>query len=285
MRIACKAGGIENDTRRVPTFVKLNIVPARTGIQWVKLGMQTFLRQPLALTGLFFMYLAAVLVISQLPLVGPVLGAMLVPAATLGLMAATAEAAGGRFPMPTVLLSAFRAGRQRARAMLVLGAIYTVGSVLASLLGGLLGGEPAPVPATPPGELEAPQVDARMLYILLLHTPLVVLFWHAPALVHWHGVAPAKSLFFSAVACLRNFGALFMFGLAWLAVFLTAAFAVSGLGMMLGGVAIARSIMMPTVLLLVAMFSTSLYFTFRDSFRADGEERLPDSAPGGESKP
>ena len=72
--------------------MKLNIVPARTGVVWVKLGVRTFLKQPLALTGLFFMYMAAVLVLSQLPQVGPVLGAMLVPAATLGLMAASAPA-------------------------------------------------------------------------------------------------------------------------------------------------------------------------------------------------
>ena len=90
--------------------MKLNIVPARTGILWVKLGVKTFLKQPLALTGLFFMYMAAVLVISQIPLLGIVLGAMLVPAATLGLMAATAEAESGRFPMPTVLISGITVG-------------------------------------------------------------------------------------------------------------------------------------------------------------------------------
>jgi MFS family permease len=250
--------------------VKLNIVPARTGLTWVKLGVKTFLKQPLALTGLFFMYMAVVLVISQVPLVGPVLGAMLVPAATLGLMAATAEAASGRFPMPTVLISAFRAGRQRARAMLVLGAIYTAGSLLAMLLGTLLTGD-APPPATP-ADPQAPPADMRMLVILLLHSPLLLLFWHAPALVHWHGVAPVKSLFFSAVACLRNFGAMTIYSLAWLGLFLLVGFALSALGMVMGGVAVARSIMMPTVLILVAMFSTSLYFTFRDSFRADDEE-------------
>ena len=43
--------------------MKLNIVSARTGIQWVKLGVQTFFKQPLALAGLFFMYMAAVLVL------------------------------------------------------------------------------------------------------------------------------------------------------------------------------------------------------------------------------
>ena len=263
--------------------MKLNIVPARTGIQWVKLGVKTFMKQPLALTGLFFMYMAAVLVISQLPVIGVVLGAMLVPAATLGLMAATAEATAGRFPMPTVLVSAFRAGRQRARAMLVLGAIYTAGSLLAGLLGGLLAG----APGTPVGtEAEVPQLDARVLLVLLLHMPLVILFWHAPALVHWHGISPVKSLFFSAVAFLRNFGAMFMYGLSWLALFLLVGFVVSTLGMMLGGVAVARSIMLPTVLLLVAMFSTSLYFTFRDSFQADdAPEPAADGSTGGESTP
>jgi MFS family permease len=228
--------------------------------------------------------MAFVLVISQLPLVGPVLGAMLVPAATLGLMAATAEAESGRFPMPTVLISAFRAGKQRARAMLVLGAIYAVGSLLATFAGGLIAGDAAPVAAAA-ADAQAPEIDPRMVWTLLLHLPLVVLFWHAPALVHWHGVSPVKSLFFSAVACLRNFGAMFMYGLMWLLVFLAVGFAISTLGMLLGGIAVARSIMMPTVLLLVAMFSTSLYFTFRDSFRADGDAELAAVAPGGEDPP
>jgi hypothetical protein len=202
---------------------------------------------------------------------------MLVPAATLGLMAATAEAESGRFPMPTVLISAFRAGRQRARAMLVLGAIYTAGSLAATLLGTLLTGG---ADAAGSGEVQAQAqaIDARTLVVLLLHMPLVVLFWHAPALVHWHGVPPVKSLFFSAVACMRNLGALLVYGLCWLAVFLLVGFTISTIGMMVGGLAVARSIMMPTVLLLVAMFSTSLYFTFRDSFRADDAE-APASRP------
>ncbi|MEJ8836114.1 BPSS1780 family membrane protein [Ramlibacter sp. AN1133] len=262
--------------------MKLNIVPARTGFVWVKLGMRTFLKQPLALTGLFFMYMAGVLVLSQLPFVGSVLGAMLVPAATLGLMAATAEAASGRFPMPSVLISAFRAGRQRARAMLVLGAIYTVGSMLATLLASALVGEPGAAVAA---DSQSPPLDARSLVALVLHTPLVILFWHSPALVHWHGIAPVKSLFFSAVACFRNLGAMLMYAVTWLGVFVVVAFVFSSVGMMLGGVAVARSVMLPTVLLLVAMFSTSLYFTFRDSFDPDDELAEPQPAPPEESAP
>src|SRR5205085_12405575 len=142
------------------------------------------------------------------------------------------------------LVSAFRAGRQRARAMLVLGGIYTAGSLLASVLGSFLVGEPA---LGTPADSQTPEVDARMVLVLLLQSPLVVLFWHAPALVHWHGVSPVKSLFFSAVAFFRNFSAFVIYGFAWLAVFLAIGFFASSIGMMLGGLAVARSILLPTV--------------------------------------
>ena len=165
--------------------------------------------------------------------------------------------------------------------MLVLGVIYTLGSLLATALANVLVGGAAPAPAA---DAQNAPVDARALVAMLLHTPLVVLFWHSPALVHWHGVAPVKSLFFSAVACFRNLGAMLLYGATWLAVFAVVGFVFSTVGMMLGGVAVARSVMMPTVLLLVAMFSTSRYFTFRDSFQADDVPEAQ-ATPGGESAP
>ncbi|HEX9720635.1 MAG TPA: BPSS1780 family membrane protein [Ramlibacter sp.] len=251
--------------------MKLNIVPARTGVQWVKLGMKTFAKQPLALAGLFFMYMAAVIAVAQVPVVGVVIGGMLVPAATLGLMAATAEATKGRFPMPSVLISAFRAGRQQVRAMLLLGVIYTVGSKLMTELATLVMGTPA---------ADSGEVDGATLLALVLHTPLFLMFWHAPALVHWHGVTPAKSLFFSMVACLKNFGAFLVYGLTWLVVFLAVGMVFGLMGGLLGGPEMARAVMMPTALLMAAMFSTSIYFTFLDSFVATPEE--PELQPPGE---
>ena len=85
--------------------MKLNLVPPRQGLLWVRLGMKTFWRQPLAMAGLFFMYMASVTVLSLVPMLGIGLSLVLLPAATLGLMAATREAANGKFPMPTVLAS------------------------------------------------------------------------------------------------------------------------------------------------------------------------------------
>ena len=67
--------------------MKLNIVPARTGVQWVKLGVRTFFQQPMALTGLFFMFIAVMTIVSMIPYIGSALVLGLLPAATLGLTA------------------------------------------------------------------------------------------------------------------------------------------------------------------------------------------------------
>ncbi|HEY1090028.1 MAG TPA: BPSS1780 family membrane protein [Burkholderiaceae bacterium] len=251
--------------------MKLNIVPARTGIQWVREGVKTFFSQPLALIGLFFMYMAVMLIVSQLPAIGVVLAGVLVPASTLGLMAATREASSGKFPMPTVLVSAFRAGQQRLKAMLQLGVIYTALSLLASFLVSLL------VPAVPPtGAQAGEQISGALLLTLLLHMPLFLMFWHAPALVHWHGISPVKSLFFSVVACLRNTGAFLVYGLAWGALVMVLGLVIALFASMMGSAQMASTIMMPFAFLMAAMMSTSIYFTFRDCFVAD---ESADAAP------
>ncbi|MFC5520884.1 BPSS1780 family membrane protein [Polaromonas jejuensis] len=265
--------------------MKLNIVPARTGLTWVRLGITTFIRQPLAMSGLFFMFMALLSIATLVPFVGAALALALLPAATLGLMAATQEATKGKFPMPSILISAFRAGQQRVRAMMVLGALYAVGflalmGVSALFDGGqfaslyLLGGQISE-------ELvQQGNFQLAMWVALALYLPLSLMFWHAPALVHWHGITPVKSLFFSFMACYKNFGALTVFGLAWIGVFVAAAALVSLVAIVLGNPMFAAVAMFPMVLVIVAMFFTSIYFTFRDSFLATPDDSLPDHGLG-----
>ena len=164
--------------------MKLNLVPARTGATWVKLGMQTFFKQPLALVGLFFMFMALMSVASMVPMVGLPVAMTVLPATTLGLMAATLEATKGKFPMPLILLSGFRAGPTKVRAMLTLGGMYATGFMLAMGLsyvvdgGGFarmyLGGH------VPDKEMmESSEFMAAMWTFIGLHLPLSLLFWHA----------------------------------------------------------------------------------------------------------
>ena len=251
--------------------MKLNIVPARTGMVWIKLGIRTFFKQPLALAGLFFMFMAVMTIASQLPFIGLAIAMALLPAATLGLMAATREATEGRFPMPLILITAFRTGPREARAMLILGGLYALGFLGAMAVSYLVdGGDFARVylgGANPTREMMLePAFQGAMWVFIGLHLPLSLLFWHAPALVHWHGLSPAKSLFFSLVACLRNFWAYAIFGVMWLALLVLVLICVTTLAALLGSAEIAGSLLFLAMLLVATMFFASLYFTFRDTF-------------------
>ena len=267
--------------------MKLNIVPARTGMTWVKLGVKTFFQQPLALSGLFFMFMALLSIATLVPFIGAALALALLPASTLGLMAATQEATKGKFPMPSILISAFRAGKQRMRAMLLLGALYAAGFLTLMAVSALVDGGQFAKLYLVGGKITEEMVtqgnfQLAMWVTLALYLPLSLLFWHAPALVHWHGIPPLKSLFFSLIACYKNWAALTVYGLIWVTIFVLTMLLVTLVAALLGNPGIAAMALFPVALLMMAMFFTSIYFTFRDSFTdTDTDEALdaPPAAP------
>jgi len=254
--------------------VRLNLVPARTGLLWVRLGIRTFVRQPLALSGLFLLYMMALSLLSLLPLIGNLVALALLPATTLGIMIATREAAAGKFPLPGLLLQAFRSGHARLRDLLVLGLVYAVSfmavlGVSALIDGGAfaqlyLGGA-----AVTQDAVQGEAFQRAMWIGMLLYLPLSLLFWHAPALIHWQGVTPAKSLFFSLLACWQNKWAMAVFMLAWMGVFMLAGVVLSLLGGLFGNPETVATLLFAAALTMAAMFFTSFYFTFRDSFTTD----------------
>jgi hypothetical protein len=251
--------------------MKLQIVPASTGITWVKLGVKTFFKQPLALGGLFFMFMAATTFLSIIPVAGTVIALAVVPAASLGLMVAALEALRGNFPMPSILFTAFKAGKPRLRAMLTLGVMYAVCVLGIVMLVGAIGGDTfAQLDMSNPEKIRAVMDNQAFQNAIVvgagLYGVLSVLFWHAPGLVHWYGISPTKAIFFSVVACMRNLGAYLMYGLTWMALFMAASVV---LGVVLGAFGLAslgRPVLMAFMLSMAAMISTSVYFTFRDSF-------------------
>lgn len=251
--------------------MKLHIVPAKQGLAWVQQGIRTFWRQPLAFTGLFFLFMAWVSVLSMIPVIGAALALVILPAATLGLMVATEQAASGKFPMPMVLMIAFRAGQQRLKAMLILGLLYAASFLAVMLISAMVdGGGFAKVylansPITPE-VVNASDFQMAMWLATVLYIPLSMMFWHAPALLHWHGVPPVKSLFFSLVACWRNLGAFSVYTLAWMGVFLSAGMVMLFVISLVGEQSLAETVITPVALLMAAMFFTSVYFSVRDCF-------------------
>ena len=254
----------------------LKHVPASTGIQWVKRGIQTFFRQPFAISGLFFMFMAGLSLMSVVPFLGSLVAIVITPAATLGLMAASRKADQGEFPMPSTLITAFRQGTSHSRNMLMLGGLYATSLLLLVAVAFLLGPDLPEVAGetglTP--EMLATVFNSPGLWLSgSLYVPILMMFWHAPALVHWHGVAPVKSLFFSLVACWTNKGALTLYMLAWLGLLVAAMFVITLFTRAFGAETVGF-LLYPLVLLFASVFYASLWFTFQDSFEFDGSSDL-----------
>jgi hypothetical protein len=102
----------------------------------------------------------------------------------------------------------------------------------------------------------------------LLYIPLAMMFWHAPALVYWHGVSPIKSLFFSLVACWKNLKAFGVYVLAWSVIFLGTGLLALSISSLLGNPGLMGATLLPLMLVAAAMFFTSMTFTVRDCLQA-----------------
>ncbi|MFM9880520.1 MAG: BPSS1780 family membrane protein [Burkholderiaceae bacterium] len=254
--------------------MKLHVVPAGAGFGWAVLGIKNFLKQPVALGGLFFLFLGLIAITSLVPILGTALALALLPAITLGLMEATQLAEKGIFPMPSVLLTALRAEPARRRQMAFLGALYAAGFLLimgitALFDGGqfarlyLLGGEITQELLTDSDFQLASWVS------LALYLPLSLLFWHAPALTHWQGLGAVQSMFYSFVACMKNFWALSVFGLVWVGLLIGLLILVTTVAALSGSPKLVTVAIVPVSLTVAALFFMSTFFTYRDSFIFD----------------
>lgn len=262
--------------------IALNVVPAAAGKAWVKQGIQTFFKQPLALGGLFFMFLAVVSVISIVPVIGGALALIVLPAATVGLMEASKQANAGTFPMPSALFSAFRISPTKTRNILVLGVGYAAAFLLVLGISALLdGGQFAQMYLS--GEvvskqvLESSEFQMATWVSMVLYVPISMMFWHSPALVHWHDVPPLKALFFSWMSCIRNLKAMVVYVVSWMAVFLLGGIAMALVAGLTGSESMVSMAMLPVALLMASMFFCSIYFSVRDCFKPqnDGNPDTP----------
>lgn len=254
--------------------MKLNIVPASTGTLWVKQGARTFVRQPVALTGLFLMFMALMSLISMIPLIGGILGLVLIPSASLGLMAGAQEALAGKFPRPLTLFCAFRVSKDKSKQMLLLGVFYAIGFLILAALSALMdGGSFAKfylVGSTLSKELILKSDFQQAMWLaLVLYIPFSALFWHAPALVFWHGVSVPKSLFFSGVACVSNWRAFIMYALTWTAIFASIALLLGVLASLSDESQWVSELLLPAMLILASVFFTSSLFSFKDCFSSE----------------
>jgi len=254
----------------------LQIVPASAGLKWAQQGLRTFWRQPLAMTGLFFLFMTTVSVVSIVPFVGSALALIVLPGLTLGMMAATQTASQGKFPMPGVLFAAFKAGPHR-KTMFHLGGLYAVIFLVVMLVSTLVdGGTFAKVyfgdAKMTPEVVTADSFQTALWVSMLFYVPLSMMFWHSPALVHWYGMPAVKSLFFSFMACWRNLKAFTVYVMVWGVIFMLSAILALLITALMGSPQLMTAAFLPMALMVAGMFFTSMLFSVRDCFSTDVDD-------------
>ena len=243
--------------------MQINILPAGAGFTWLREGMRLFGRQPIGLPAMVVLYLMMLIAPALLPIVGIAISGVLAPFASVGLLGACRDAAEGRMPTPLAFAQPFRPTPLRLQ-MLRLGIINAILLLIVATLAALL------VPELPAGEAPQSLQDVplpSLLAQLLLYMPVMALMWFAPVLTGWHGIAPAKAMFGSVVACWRNMGPMLVFGTA--AGVLTVGLSVAAV-MLLTTLITSREVlsvvMAPLALVLMTIVQASLYPMYRAVF-------------------
>jgi hypothetical protein len=255
--------------------MKLKTVPARAGLQWVRAGFRVFVRQPLVFGALFGLTGFGALMLAQLPLIGPVLALALMPAVTLAFMLATRSVLDEHPPGAARLLAPWRDPLQRRR-LITLGFAYALAAIVALLAVQAIDGgrfdaamqSVADGTATPE-TLQGAGLGSGLLLRMVVITLLSLVFWHAPALVHWGRMDVPKAVFASVVACLRSVGAFAVLGLAWFGIAVAYTLVAQAVFALLGSPQSATLALLPGAMMFSTVFYASLYFTFVDSFELD----------------
>ena len=246
-------------------------LPARNGLRWLTEGYAIFRRNRLLLSLAVLGYWSLMALINSLPVVGQVATTLLIPVFSVSLMNICRVFEGQRPFVPQLLFSGFA---RNQRELLILGLIYIVASL--AILGVVaLVDDGALLRFVVFAEIpdEAALADNHVMYAgqltLLLFAPLMMAYWYAPVLVAWHDLPVAKALFFSFVACLRNWRAFVVYALS-IAVFgaLLPGLLFGVFGMLFAGAGELLSLALVALVALVLLptLYASFYVSYRDVF-------------------
>ena len=201
-------------------------VPARAGFEWVTGAFRLFVKSPLMLAVAAGIFLGAVLILQFIPYIGPGLSEIVTPMIVAGFMRAFRTIDEGEDPELPQLLAGFQT---HAIPLAIVGSVYLavliailfvmkhLGVDYEALLSSLQQG------ARP--EDIAGQLEGKLLLLLLgtaLVIPALAATWYAPALIVFGNAQPLQAMGLSLKACMRNWAALLVNGLALFPVLLIA---------------------------------------------------------------
>ncbi len=251
--------------------MKAHTLPAREGWNWLTSAFALYARNPGFLIFASFAYWLQIIMLNLIPLIGPVLASIAMPAISVGIMNACRDLDQGRPPLPQTIFSGFSENRT---ILFALGALYLGFSLGIVYLSSLLdGGRMLQflLTAKLPDKAAADDLLVRLtpFIICLLFLPVFMAYWYAPILAAWHRLSLAKALFFSLVACWRNWRPFLVYGLALATLFFilpAAALTLIAILMPSASNMTATLLGIPLLMLAMPVVFASFYISYRDVF-------------------
>lgn len=294
--------------------VQLQTVSANQAVYWVINSFKTFFTQPLMLGGLVFMSSAILQLLLAFTPIGLFLALLLVPAFNIAAMAAMEDATHGRMAKPNRILTAFKGGKNRMKAVAALGGFYILGIILLSILtyvtfsqeieqfaktvaqnisnsttsttnaaSSSVAASNASAASANPENLGENILNLDnglpnfLIFMIICSVISSLAFWHAPTLVFWYGVKPYKALVFSLLACLKNIKAMLVYAACWLVLIAPMMFISNAITSSQGENSFLSFLLMPLMMVLSAVLVLSNYFTFKGTFVQHVELTTPES--------
>ena len=248
--------------------MQARIVETRKGVRWLVDGWRLFRAAPLGWIAMVFAYWLIMTLVSVVPLVGVAAASILVPAFSVGFMAA-ARAAASRGPVELAQL--FDGFRHHLRSQMVLGVVYL--ACLALLLAATALADEGALATwmlagrKPEDEvLQSEEFLTALVAAAALYAPVLMMFWFAPLLAAWHGAGPAKAVFFSFFACLMNWRAFLAYGAVTALLALALPLAVLGIVTLAALKVAPMALVFPLLIVLLPTLFASFYASYRDVF-------------------
>jgi hypothetical protein len=254
-------------------------VSAGHGWTWIVQGFQLFRKSPALWIALLLLLFISAKVLLRVPLLSIVF-ALLMPHFIVGFMEGCRALEHGQPLTPAHLLTGFR---RNAALLVTIGGVSLVGNLAMMMLVMSLGGDAFSALAKTMGQGGplTPQVSQEMhaatwgvVPALLIGTvaslPLLMALWYAPLLVYFNDARPIAAMRSSFLACVKNSGAMLVYGLALLA----GMFVAMPVSIVLGQYDLALVLIAPIVV-------PSIYASYKDIFLAGtAPEPRTDSVAG-----
>lgn len=244
----------------------MNNMPASTGWLWLKQGAALFRQQPAALTTLLFANILVSVMISAVPLLGPMVAVVLIPSFSMTFMQACLMIENGQRITPAVLLTGFR--KPAVTELCKVGLIYLGVSLVLALVTRVAIDpsfwQQVSAPIDPKvGPRVATSDVMAMLGIFALDVAALMALCFAAPLTYWQKMGPGKATFYSFFAVLKSARVFSVLLLAWFTIFFTICMAIT---LLFGSAAITRAAIMWLIFLFVLLLQCAMYAGYRQIF-------------------